>query len=91
MAIDESCRTLSVYSANDTAAVAGVTNAGAGTALQVSGGGTLLDVKTLNGSSRLKVTQTAPTVSGAKGSNAALGSLITALVSMGLIIDTTTT
>jgi hypothetical protein len=32
-----------------------------------------------------------PTVSGAKGSNAALGSLLTALVSYGLITDTTTT
>ena len=31
-----------------------------------------------------------PTVSGAKGSNAALGSLIAALVSQGLITDTTT-
>lgn len=32
-----------------------------------------------------------PTVTGAKGSNAALGSLIAQLVSLGLIIDTTTT
>jgi hypothetical protein len=31
-----------------------------------------------------------PTVSGAKGSNAALGSLITALAAYGLITDTTT-
>jgi hypothetical protein len=31
-----------------------------------------------------------PTVSGAKGANAALGSLITALSNLGLIVDTTT-
>jgi hypothetical protein len=34
--------------------------------------------------------ETPPTVSGSKGGNAALASLITALESLGLIVDTTT-
>lgn len=92
MADSESFHQLSVTGAPAEGPVTSITNSGtAGTALAVTGGGTLLDVRTNSGASRLKIGQTPPTVSGAKGSNAALGSLIAALVAAGLIIDTTTT
>lgn len=55
---------------------------------------TLFDQLQLSGDTKVgffaATPTTQPTVSGSKGANAALASLLTALVALGLVIDTTT-
>ena len=67
-------------------------NAGFFTTLSSTGAATLQSTLRVNGNVGFYNTAPVakPTVAGAKGSNAALGSLIAALVSQGLITDTTT-
>ena len=77
------------------AKVNGVENAngeGGTLAVRVGDGGlSVVDVKPLAGSGSYFAPASKPTVTGAKGSNAALGSLLTALANLGLITDNTTT